>query len=73
MEVPRLGVELDLQLLTDATAIVIPELSPIWELRHSLWQCQILNPLTEARMEPSSSWLQLGCLTHRATTGTPIR
>ena len=50
MEFPRLGVELELQLLAYATtATAMPGLSPIINLRHSLWQCQILSPLREAR------------------------
>ena len=43
MEVPRLGVQLELQLLayTTATAVLDPSLS--------LWQGRILNPLSKAR------------------------
>ena len=32
-----------------ATATAEPDLSHICDLRHSLQQCRILNPLTEAR------------------------
>ena len=49
MEVPRLGVELELQLLAYATVTVMTDLSHICDLGRSLWQCQILNPLSEAR------------------------
>ena len=49
MEVPRLGVESELQLLTYATARAIPDPSCNCDLRHSLQQCQILNPLSEAK------------------------
>ena len=49
MELPRLGVELELQLLACATATVTPDLSHICNLHHSSWQCQILNPLSGAR------------------------
>ena len=31
------------------TARATPDLSHICDLPHSLWQCQILNPLSEAR------------------------
>ena len=31
------------------TATAMPELSHICDLHHSSWQCQILNPLSEAR------------------------
>jgi len=51
IEIPRLGVEseLELQLLAYITAIATPDLSCICNLHHSLQQCQILNPLREAR------------------------
>ena len=51
MEVPRLGVELELRLPahTTATATPDPDLSHVYELHHSSWQHQILNPLSEAR------------------------
>ena len=49
MQVSRLGVELELQLQAYATAMTIPDLSCICELRGSLRQYQIPNPLSEAR------------------------
>ena len=49
LEIPRLGVELELQLPAYTTATVTPDLSHICNLHHSLWQCWILNPLMEAR------------------------
>ena len=49
MEVPRLRVESELQLLVYTTAIATPDPSHICDLRHSSWQCQILNPLIEVR------------------------
>ena len=54
MEGPRLGVEWELQLLAYTTAMATPALSHIWELCHSLWQQQILNPLSKAR-----EWTQI--------------
>ena len=59
MEVPRLGVELELQLLAYITARAMQDLSFICNLHHSSWQHQILNTLSEARdqthilMDPS--------------------
>ena len=59
MEVPRLGVELELQLLAYITATAMPGLSHVCDLNHSSPQCRILNPLSEARdricilMDPS--------------------
>ena len=49
MGVPRLGVELELQLLAYATATAMPDPSRVCDLHHSLKQCQTLDPLIEAR------------------------
>ena len=49
MEVPRLGVELELQLLACATATAMPDPSRICDLNHRSQQCQIPNPLSQAR------------------------
>ena len=49
MEVPRPGVESELQLPAYITVIAMPYLSHVCDLPHSSWQCQILNPLNEAR------------------------
>ena len=49
MEVPRLGVESELQLPAYATATAIPDLSHVCNLHHGSRQCLILNPLSEAR------------------------
>ena len=49
MEVSGLGVELELQLQAYATATATLDPSCICNLRGSLWQCWIRNPLSEAR------------------------
>ena len=49
MEIPRLGVELELQLPAYTTATAMPDPSCICNLHHSSWQRWILNPLSEAR------------------------
>ena len=49
MEVPRLGVESELQLPGYTTAMTTQELSHICNLHHSLQPHQILNPLSKAR------------------------
>ena len=49
MEVHRLGVKLELQLPTHTTATATQDQSHVCDLHHSLQQCQILNPLSEAR------------------------
>ena len=49
MVVPRLGVASELQLPADTTATATPDPRHVCDLLHSSWQCQILNPLIEAR------------------------
>ena len=57
MEVPRLGVKLELQLPAYTTATATQDPSHVYDLHHSLQQCQILNSLSEARIEPTTSWI----------------
>ena len=47
----------ELQLPAYATATAMRDPSCICNLHHSSGQCQILNPLSEARVEPTSSWI----------------
>ena len=49
MEVPSLGVKLELQLPAYTTATATQGPSHIFDLHHSSWQYQILNPLSKAR------------------------
>ena len=49
MEIPRLGVESELQPLACTTATATPDPSRICDLHHSSWQCWILTPLSEVR------------------------
>ena len=49
VEVPRLGVESELQLPAYARAPAAWDPSHIYNLHHSSWQCQILKPLSKAR------------------------
>ena len=71
MEVPRLGVKLEPQLPAYVTATAMRDLSHIWDLHHSSWQCRNFNPLIKARkwtrdlMMPH--WIHFCC----ATTVTP--
>ena len=60
MEVPRLGVESELQLPTYATATATATLDPshLCDLLHS--SQQRLNPLSEARIESASSQILAG-------------
>ena len=48
MEVPRLGVQSELQLLAYATATAMQGPSCVFHLHYSSRQCQILNPLSKA-------------------------
>jgi len=63
MEVPRLGVELELQLPAHTTATVTADPSLIGNLHHSSQQRWILNPLEEARDHTSVSWILVGFVT----------
>ena len=49
MEVPRLGVQSELQLPAYTTAPAMPDPRGVCDLDHSSWQPRILNPLSEAR------------------------
>ena len=49
MEVPRLGVQLELQLLAYITATATRDSSHVFDLHHSSWQHQIPNTLSKAR------------------------
>ena len=49
MQVPRLGVESELQLLAHATPTAGPDVSHICDLHHNSQQRWILNPLSRAR------------------------
>ena len=49
MEVPRLGVVSELLLLAYARTTAMLDLSHVCDLRHSSWQCWVLNPLRKVR------------------------
>ena len=49
IEIYRLGVKSELQLVASATATAIPDPSCVCDLHHSSQQNQILNPLSEPR------------------------
>ena len=62
MEVPRLGVELELQLPASATATATWDPSGICDLHHSSWQHRIPDPLSKARDQTrilmGTSWIR---------------
>ena len=61
MEVPRLGIKLDLQLLAYATATAMQGLSHVYNLHHSSQQHRIPDALSEARDQArilmDTSWI----------------
>ena len=59
MEVPRLGVELELQLPAYTTATAMPDPSRVCDLYHSSWQRRILNTL-RPEVTPETSWFLVG-------------
>ena len=71
MEVPRLGVEPELQLPAYATAIAMLDPSCICDLHCSLQQCRILSPLYEARDWTYTLMDASGFLTCRAMMEAP--
>ena len=62
MEIPRLGVKLELQLPAYTTAKATGDPNHICDLHCSSGQCQT---------EPTPSWILVGFITHWDTTGTP--
>ena len=51
MEVPRLGVESELQLPAYATTTATQDPSHVCDLHHSSQKCRVLNPLIKARYQ----------------------
>ena len=71
MEVPRLGVQSELQPPAYSTATATWDLSRICDLHHSSWQHQILNPLSEVRERTCVLMDTSQIRFHCATMGTP--
>ena len=71
VEVPRLGVKSELQLPADTPATATQDPSHVCDLHHSLWQCRILNPPSEAKDGPRILMDASRVCYHRATTGLP--
>ena len=71
MEVPRLGVQLELQLLAYIAATATRDLSRICNRHHSSRQHQILNPPSEARDRTRNLVVSSRIRFHSTTTGTP--
>ena len=64
LEIPRLGVKSELQLLVYTPATATRDLSLVCNLHHSSWQHWILNPLSETRdgtcILVDTSWVHYG-------------
>ena len=71
MEVPRLGVESELQLPAYTTATAMQDPSCICNLHHSSQQRRNLNPLSEARDGTGILWMLVGFINRWATKGAP--
>ena len=71
MEVPRLGVELEVQLPFYAIAIAMPDLSCVCDLHHSSQQHQLLNPLSKARGQTCNLMVPSRIYSSCTTMGTP--
>ena len=73
MEVPRLGVKLELQLLAYTAATATWDPSRVCDLHHSSQQHQIPEPLREARDQTrilmDTSWIRFHCATTRTPNG----
>ena len=71
MEVPRLGVEWELQLPAYTIATAMQDPSHVCDLHHSLQQHEILNPLREARDRTYILMDLVGFINRWAMKGTP--
>ena len=72
MEVPRLGVEWELQLPTYTTATAMQDQSRVCNLHHSSRQRRILNPLSKAGDRTHNLMVPSQVHYLCATIGTPI-
>ena len=71
MELPRLGVESELQMPAYATAM--QDLSCLHDLHHSSWQCRIQNSLSKARDWTFNLMVTSRICFHCTTMGTSKR
>ena len=72
MEIPRLGVELELQLPAYVTAEATPDPSHVCDIHHSSWQQWILNPLSKARDQTRDLTDSSRVRYHQAIMGTQV-
>ena len=72
MEVPKLGVQLELQLPAYTTATAVQDPSCVCDLYHSSRQCQILSPLSEIRDRTHNLMVPSRICFCCAMMGTPV-
>ena len=72
MEVPRLGVKSELQLLAYTTAIAMQDPSHVCSLYHSARQGRVLNALSESRDQTRNLMVLSQICFCCATAGTPV-
>ena len=72
MDVPRLGVESELQLPAYTRATAMPDPSHVCDPHLSSQQCWILNPLSKARDQTHNLMVPSRICFCCAATGTPI-
>jgi len=72
MEVPRLGVESELQLLAYTTATAMPDPSCVCSLHRSLWQHQIFDSLSQASDRTCIFMDTSQILNHNGTPLSPV-
>ena len=72
MEVPRLGVQLETELLAYTTATAMLDLSCICDLCHSFWNARSLTHRARSGIKLASSWILVRFLTCWATMETPL-
>ena len=72
MEIPSLGVELELQLPAYTIATEMPDPSCVCSLHHSSWQHRIFNPLSEARDQTHNFMVPSQIHFHCITMGTTL-
>ena len=71
MEVLRLGIESELQLLAYTTGTAMQNPSHICDPHHSSQQCWILNPRARPGIEPASSWMLVRCVSAKPRQELP--
>ena len=72
MEVPRLGVQSELQLPAYTTATATPDPSHVCDLHHSSWPYWILNLLSKTRDQTHNLMVPSRICFHCTTAGTPV-